>query len=181
MSASTALIVIDAQESFKHRPYFSKTHFADYIKNQQMLIDGATLKIIPIIQIFHVEEEGVFSIASGHVKTLEELQIKPDLIIHKKRHSAFIGTPLTIWLTQKGIKKLIISGIRSEQCCETTTRHGSDLGYDIDYVTEATLTFAMEAKNGKIFSPEEIKEKTELVLSQRFAKIVNVEQALENI
>lgn len=181
MSVDTALIVIDAQESFKHRPYFSKTHFTDYIKNQQKLIDGATLKNIPIIQIFHVEEEGVFSIASGHVKTLEELQIKPDLIIHKMRHSAFIGTPLTIWLTQKGIKKLIISGIRSEQCCETTTRHGSDLGYDIDYVTEATLTFAIEAKNGKIFSPEEIKEKTELVLSQRFAEIVNVEQALENI
>ena len=181
MSTNTALIVIDAQESFKHRPYFSTTHFLDYINNQQNLINGAVAKNIPIIQVFHIEQDGVFSLESGYVRALEELNISPDLTIHKTRHSAFAGTQLAIWLTQNGINKLIISGIRSEQCCETTTRHGSDLGYEIDYVTEATLTFAMSTKSGKMFSPEEIKEKTELVLSQRFAKIVNVEQALENI
>jgi nicotinamidase-related amidase len=77
-----------------------------------------------------------------------------------------------------GIRRLIISGIRTEQCCETTTRHSSDMGYEVNYVTEATLTFPMTDRRGKYWSPEEIKARTELVLDDRFARIVTVEQAL---
>ncbi|MFX8988280.1 hypothetical protein ABTN23_19565, partial [Acinetobacter baumannii] len=68
--------------------------------------------------------------------------------------------------------------IRSEQCCETTTRHASDLGYAVDYVTEATLTFAMTDRKGRRWSAAEIQARTELVLEDRFARIVTVEQAL---
>jgi nicotinamidase-related amidase len=76
------------------------------------------------------------------------------------------------------IQRLIISGIRTEQCCETTTRHASDSGYQVDYVTEATLTFPMTDHRGRTWSPEEIKERTELVLHDRFARIVTVVDAL---
>ena len=61
------------------------------------------------------------------------------------------------------IRRLIVSGIRTEQCCETTTRHASDIGYKVDYVTEATLAFAMTDRRGRVWSPQEIKERTELV------------------
>jgi nicotinamidase-related amidase len=80
---------------------------------------------------------------------------------------------------QHGIRRVIVSGIRTEQCCETTTtRHASDIGYDVDYVTEATLTFAMTDRHGRSWSPEEIAARTELVLDGRFARIVTVEEAL---
>jgi nicotinamidase-related amidase len=79
---------------------------------------------------------------------------------------------------QHGIRRLIISGIRSEQCCETATRHSSDIGYEVNYATEATLTFPMTDRRGKHWSPEEIKTRTELVLDDRFARIVTVEEAL---
>jgi hypothetical protein len=36
-----------------------------------------------------------------------------------------------------------VCGIRSEQCVETTTRIGSDLGYRMTYVVDATATFPM--------------------------------------
>uniref|UniRef100_UPI0013D5342D isochorismatase family protein n=2 Tax=Pseudomonadota TaxID=1224 RepID=UPI0013D5342D len=65
------------------------------------------------------------------------------VVFHKARHSALVGSGLDVWLTENGIRKLLVSGIRTEQCCETTTRHASDLGYTVDYVSEATLTFAM--------------------------------------
>ena len=80
---------------------------------------------------------------------------------------------------QNGIRGLIVSGVRTEQCCETTTRHASDIGYNVDYVTEATFTFAMTDRRGRVWSPQEIKEHTELVLEDRFARIVTVEEALE--
>ena len=70
--------------------------------------------------------------------TLNGLSFTPAATFHKRSHSALIGSGLDVWLTQHGIGRVITSGIRSEQCCETTTRHASDLGYRVDYVTEAT-------------------------------------------
>ena len=72
---------------------------------------------------------------------------------------------------------MIVSGIRTEQCCETTARHASDSGYSVDYVTNATLTFSMTDRHGRKWSPKEIKERTELVLDGRFARIVSVQEA----
>jgi nicotinamidase-related amidase len=143
------------------------------------LIDGARAQGISVVQIFHVEEEGVFSLSSGHVKTVTGLSITPDAVFHKRSHSALVGSGLDVWLIQNGIRRLIVSGIRTEQCCETTTRHASDIGYNVDYVTEATLTFAMTDRRGRVWSPQELKERTELVLEDRFARIVTVEEVLE--
>lgn len=61
MSADTALLVIDAQESFRHRPYFREEGVSLYIDRQQALIDGAKAGGIPVVQIFHVEDVGAFS------------------------------------------------------------------------------------------------------------------------
>lgn len=174
----TALLVIDAQESFRHSPYFLAEGFDTYIARQQALIDGAKAAGIPVVQIFHVDPEGAFSEASGYVKTLSDLNLAPDAIFRKTRHSALIGSGLDVWLIANGIHNLIVSGIRTEQCCETTTRHASDLGYNVDYVAEATLTFPMTDANGREWSAAEIRARTELVLAGRFARITNVEGAL---
>ncbi len=72
-----------------------------------------------------------------------------------------------------------MSGIRTEQCCETTTRHASDLGWEVDYVTDATLTFDMAQPDGTPLSAADIKARTATVLAGRFATICNVAQALE--
>jgi len=71
-----------------------------------------------------------------------------------------------------------VSGVRTEQCCETTTRHASDRGWAVDFVTKATLTFAMTGADGRRHSPADIKARTELVLAGRFARIATVEEAL---
>jgi nicotinamidase-related amidase len=178
MSAKTALLVIDVQESFRQRPYFREDALPAFIERQQALIDGAKAAGIPVVQIFHVEETGVFSEASGFVTPLKPLRIVPDAVFRKRRHSALVGSGLDVWLTENGIGRIIVSGIRTEQCCETTTRHASDLGYTVDYVGEATLTFAMTDANGREWSAAEIRARTELVLDGRFARIATVEQAL---
>jgi nicotinamidase-related amidase len=174
----TALIVIDAQESFRQRESWNESEAAPFIERLQSLVDGAKKAGIAVAQIFHVDPTGPFALASGFVKTLAPLSIAPDAIVHKHRHSAFVGSPLGVWLTERGIRRLLISGIRTEQCCETTTRHASDLGYAVDFVSEATLTFAMTDREGRSWSGAEIKARTELVLDGRFARVVTVEQAL---
>jgi nicotinamidase-related amidase len=180
-SSHTALLVIDVQESFRHTPYFEESGLAAYLEKQQTLIDGAKAAGIPVVQIFHVDGDRAFAEESGYIRPLEGVRIAPDVTFHKNRHSAFAGTGLDIWLTQKGINRLIVSGIRTEQCCETTTRHASDLGYTVDYVTEATLSFPMTHASGTVFSADDIRTRTELVLAGRFARIATVDDVLETV
>jgi nicotinamidase-related amidase len=177
-TSSTALLLVDAQESFRHRPYWNARDAARFTERMQALIDGAVARGIPVVQILHVEDSGVFSLESGHVKTLSPIAITPDAIFHKRSHSALVGSGLDVWLTQRGIRRVIVSGIRTEQCCETTARHASDIGYQVDYVTEATLTFDSTDRHGRVWTPQEITERTELALDGRFARIVTVDEAL---
>lgn len=179
MSApDTALIVIDVQESFRNRPYWLEEGVPAFIERQQALIDGAKAASIPIVQIFHVEEQGPFAEASGLVVALAPIALVPSAVFRKRRHSALVGSGLDVWLTRNGIRRVIISGIRTEQCCETTTRHASDLGYAVDFVAEATLTFPMTDATVREWSAAEIRARTELVLAGRFARIATVEEAL---
>jgi hypothetical protein len=64
-----------------------------------------------------------------------------------------------------------------EQCCETSARVAADLGYAVDFVTEATVTFPIPNPDapGEELGVEAIRERTEYVLRRRFATIQTVE------
>lgn len=182
----TCLIVIDAQESFRQRPYFTERDLPAYIAAQNALIKGCVAQGIPIVRIFHVDgpktAANPFALESGQVKPLDELNaLEAAATFHKNRHSALVGTGLDVWLTQNGMGRLIISGIRTEQCCETTARHASDLGFTVDYVLDATMTWDMRHLDGSLLAADAIKARTAAVLGGRFATICSAEQALATI
>jgi nicotinamidase-related amidase len=175
---TTALLVIDVQESFRHRPGFDPGAVADFLPAQNALIEAANEAGVPIVRVFHVADEGVFAPESGCVVPLTGLaEFRPALEVRKRRHSALAGTDLGAWLTERGIRRVVISGMRTEQCCETTARAASDAGFEVVFVTEATLTFAMRHAGGRTYTPEEIRERTELVLAGRFAAISSAAEA----
>jgi nicotinamidase-related amidase len=179
---SEALLVIDVQESFRHTAYWREDDLTSYLAAQNRLIAGARAASIPVVRVFHVEHDGgPFSKDSNYVIPLTGSDSYADHIVEKQVHSALVGTGLVDWFRARGVDQLIISGIRTEQCCETTTRQASDLGFKVDYVTEATLTFPMRHANGRLFAPDEIKEKTELVLADRFARICTVDDVLSRL
>jgi nicotinamidase-related amidase len=182
-----ALIVIDVQESFRRRPYFREQDLPAFLRNVQSLIDRCQSRGIPIVQVFHEEPgddaDNPFTAASGCVRAMHELALRPEAVFHKSVHSAMFartaeGTTLEEWLRQRGVGRLLITGIRTEQCCETTTRHASDLGFSVRYVTDATLTFPMRTRAGREVSVAEIQERTEMVLDGRFAQVVTSAAAL---
>lgn len=181
-----ALIVIDVQESFRTRPYFNAEELPAFLRNVQSLINRCVARAIPIVQVFHCESGDAanpFALASGQVRAMPELALRADVVVHKSVHSALFGRTadgrtLEDWLRSQGIEELLITGIRTEQCCETTARHASDLGFKVRYVTDATLTFPMHTRGGRAVSPAELRERTEMVLDQRFADIVSTAGAL---
>lgn len=178
MSRHTALLVIDVQESFRHRPYFSDEELPAFFDRCKTLVDGFTAAGLPVVRVLHVEGEGPFSKASGFVEPMRELAFEPAATFEKNVHSALVGTGLQGWLTSRGVSRLVVAGIRTEQCCETTARHASDLGFEVDYAAEATLTFPMTTRVGRVVAAAEIRERTELVLAGRFARIVTAGEAI---
>lgn len=177
-----ALLVIDVQDSFLQRDYWDETALPPFRQHVLTLIAGARVVGIPVVYVLHEDGDGPFAAASGFVRPMDWLPANPDAIFIKHVHNAMLDSGLQPWLAERGIGKLLVSGIRTEQCCETTTRVASDLGFAVDFVSEATLTFAMRHPlSGKLFSADEIREKTELVLAGRFADIVTVEQALARL
>ncbi|MCG7561366.1 isochorismatase family protein [Pseudoalteromonas sp. McH1-42] len=170
-----ALLVIDTQDSFYHTPYWSVRDIPDFQHNLTQLIGAFQRNQWKVVKILHSREDvadSPFNPASGFVKPMAFLDTQFDKTFYKSVHNAFTDTGLATWLKRAKIDCVVISGIRTEQCCETTARIASDLGFDVEFVTDATLTFDMQHQpSGKQFSAQAIKTRTELVLAERFATV----------
>ncbi len=180
----TAILMIDVQQSFAVRPYWTAKDVPDFLTQCNALASGAAKRGVPLVRIFHTdgprEASNAFAPESGLIRPLDGLApFDAAVTFEKHRHSALVGTGLSVWLREQGIRRLIVAGIRTEQCCETTTRHASDEGFEVDYVTPATLTFDMTTPSGQLLTAAQIRERTETVLAGRFATLVDVPQALQ--
>lgn len=180
---NTALILIDVQESFRKRPYWVEENAQPFLTECNALVAGCLDRKIPVVRILHsdgpAEASNPFAVESGHVRPLSGLSsFNHSAQFLKHRHSALVGTGLSVWLHENQIHRLIVAGIRTEQCVETTARHASDEGWKVDYCADATLTFDMQHLDGSVLRASDIVARTTAVLSGRFATICTVEQAL---
>ncbi|MGI5488040.1 cysteine hydrolase family protein [Microtetraspora malaysiensis] len=168
-----ALIVIDVQESFRARPLWEQIANPKIADPVNRLVRLARANGDLVVWVLHTEPGSgdVFDPALGHVRLLDELdQPQPgEPVLRKTSHNAFTTTNLQQLLTEAGVRELLVCGIRTEQCVETTTRVGSDLGYRMVFVTDATTTNPI----GEL-GADAIIERTEAVLRDRFARIATV-------
>ena len=179
----TALLLIDVQESFRHRPYWVENDARGFLAHCNDLVAGCLAQKVPVLRVLHsdgaAEASNPFALESGHVRPLDGLMpFAHSAQFVKHRHSALVGTGLSVWLHTHQIHRLIVAGIRTEQCCETTTRHASDEGWQVDYCADATLTFDMQHLDGSVLRASDIMARTTAVLTGRFASICTVQQAL---
>jgi nicotinamidase-related amidase len=72
------------------------------------------------------------------------------------------------------VRRLAITGIQLEQCCETTARVAADLGYAVDFVDDATDTFPIANPDvaGEELGTDAVIERTVYALRRRFARNV---------
>ncbi|WP_199550484.1 cysteine hydrolase family protein [Streptomyces sp. N35] len=170
---SRALIVIDVQESFRARPLWDEIGNPRIAEPVNRLVRAARAAGDRVFWVLHTDPGtgGVFDPAEGHVRLLAELErpAEGEPVLYKTSHNAFTTTNLQQLLTEAGVTELWVCGIRAEQCVETTTRLGSDLGYRMVFVKDAVTT---DTATG--FRPEELIARTEAVLRDRFARIAEV-------
>jgi nicotinamidase-related amidase len=189
---STALLVVDVQESFRQQPVWSLTANPDVATDVGRLVDHARATGETVIWVLHTEPGtgNLFDPARGYVRPIDGLEPRPDeKVVTKTSHNAFTTTNLQQLLTERGIRELVICGIRTEQCCETTARVASDLGYTVTFVIDATttnpiahrdapkdLTPAQLVEDPRTLGTTEILARTEYALAGRFATIRTVDE-----
>jgi nicotinamidase-related amidase len=192
-----ALLVIDVQESFRARRSWDLINHPDIAERCDRLVSAARDAGDLVIWVLHTEpgSGGVFDPASGQVRLLEPLQpAEGEPVLTKTSHNAFTTTNLQQILTSHGIGEIVISGIRTEQCCETTARVGSDLGYQVVFVSDATATQPLAAPglsldrdfdqvvgDPRTLSAEAVVERTVYALAGRFATIKTLDQLVAGV
>lgn len=180
-ASDTALLVIDVQESFRQRPIWAEVSDPDIVAHVDELIAQARDLGHDVVWVLHSEpgSGSVFDPAQGHVRVVEGLAPRPgEAVFTKTSRNAFTTTGLGQHLQQRGIRNIVVSGIQTEQCCETTARVGADLGYDVTFVTEATATFPITRPDtGEVLPTDAVIERTEFALAGRFARIATRETA----
>ncbi len=72
-------------------------------------------------------------------------------------NSAFHGTPdLHRWLRERQLAGVVIAGITTNHCCETTARVGGNLGYQVLFALDATHPFDRRSPGGRLGSADEL-------------------------
>ncbi|MEV4756117.1 isochorismatase family protein [Micromonospora sp. NPDC049559] len=187
---SSALIVIDVQESFHRRELWSANSNPDLVDQVNRLVGAARAADDLVVWVLHSEpgSGGPFDPAHGGVRLMDGLQAhEGEPTLTKTSHNAFTTTNLQQLLTVRGIRRLAVCGIRTEQCCETTARIASDLGFEVDFVTDATATNPIPHRDApadrtvaeiladpRTLGTDEIIARTEYALAGRFATIRTV-------
>lgn len=185
-----ALLVIDVQESFRQRPLWQAISNPQIAHGVARLVDGARASGTLVVWVLHAEpgSGGPFDPASGHVRLMAPLTpLEGEPVLTKTSHNAFTTTSLQQLLTQRGVTEIVVCGIRTEQCCETTARLASDLGYQVTFVSEATATnpiahpgapagqtVAELLADPRTLPASAVIERTEYALVGRFAAIATI-------
>jgi nicotinamidase-related amidase len=169
------LILIDLQQGFSD-PSWGKRNNPDAEDNIGRLVDAWTLAARPIVRVRHAStrpDSPLRPDAPGHAFHPVVADVVPALEITKSVHSAFLGTPdLHAWLAACGARQLVVTGIQTNRCCETTARMGGDLGYDVLFVLDATHTFEEVAPDGAVVTGDMFAAVTAANIEGNFGRVV---------
>lgn len=73
-----------------------------------------------------------------------------ELVVPKRRYSAFTGTDMDLLLRARGIRTVIATGVSTNVCVETTTRAAFELGYYVCVPPDATGSWSEELHHGSL-------------------------------
>lgn len=190
----TALLAIDLQQSFTALPLWQAVSDPNIADRVRALVDTARSRGDHVIWVLHSEPGtgGAFDPECGQLELLPGLEpLANEPVLTKTSRNAFTTTRLQQLLTELGVHRLQVCGIQTEQCCETTARLANDLGYDVDFVIDATATFPIPHRDSdpdvpyaevlrdpRTLTTTSIIERTEYALAGRFARIVTVDEVV---
>ncbi|MFP3870369.1 MAG: isochorismatase family protein [Syntrophobacteria bacterium] len=142
----TALLVIDMQHYFRALA-------ATVLVNVLSLLRVCRTEGVPVFFTRHGHHDpaadggmlgrwwgDLIVYGSPEWQLFEELGAEGEAIVDKNRYSAFHDTGLDETLRNSGVEELIICGVLTNCCCETTAREAFVRDYRVFFVADATAT-----------------------------------------
>jgi ureidoacrylate peracid hydrolase len=125
----------------------------------------------------HNMEPGGIKAGSDAVKLSPRLHVAPeDVVLIKPRYGAFTGTDLDLILRAKGIDTVIIGGIATNVCCDTTAREANMRDYKVFFLSDGTGNRGLAN-----LTPDQVKAATLATLEFAFAQVLTVDAMIEKI
>ena len=178
-----ALLVIDVQNE-----YFTGKLPVCYPKNTLpnilSLIDTAKTHNIPVVMIQHTllskNATAFLSQTNGWELHESVKEIEVEHYVEKNYPSAFVGTDLQEWLEKNNIDTVVISGYMTQFCCDTTAKYAMHLGYNVEFMSDATATLGFENNVGKV-SAEELHRAILVHQAARFSYVLSTKEWMQGI
>ena len=165
-----ALLLIDIQNIYftpgqllLHKP-------KEAAKNASRVLEKFRMEKKTVIHVQHNFAE--FSDIHNLVKPLEG-----EKIIHKDYPSSFLETDLQEYLQELGITHLVVAGMMSHICVDTTVRACQDYGYEVIVIDDACTTMPLKYDKRKI-DAETVHAVYMASLNNMFAKVMKLEDYL---
>jgi nicotinamidase-related amidase len=135
-----ALLIIDVQRGLCVGKY-SAFDIDRVIERINVVSRKARTAQTPVIVIQHEANDGLLDCESDGWQLADGLEVHPtDVFLRKKATDSFHQTELHFVLQQMGVTSLIVCGLQSEFCVDTTTRRALALGYPVDLVADGHST-----------------------------------------
>lgn len=146
--SKAVLVLVDVQQGFRDSGW-GRSHNLDIAHGNIMSLGNVwTSRHLPMVKVRHdgVHPDSTLRVGSsgnGFMAGIRDL--REDLLVTKTVNSSFLGTPdLGQWLRSNGLQTIVVVGIQTNLCVETTARMGGNLGFDVIVPLDATATFDLE-------------------------------------
>ena len=173
---NTILLIVDVQTFLiSHNPH-NKT---EVIANIKKLLDAARNSSIEVVYVRHDDGKGS-PLEYGSDGWQIYSEVAPaviERIFDKKFSSSFRQTGLREYLDAKGIKNIILVGMQTDYCVDTTCRVAFEFGYRVIIPAGSTTTFS----NSLATAENIIKYYETKLWNGRFAEVVSIDEALSMI
>lgn len=183
---NVALIVIDMQQGFYDAAWGPTTNYPECEKNVDRLVAEWSTRRMPLVVVRHDSRNPtspLFTDGDGN-NLLESIQdAAADLLVTKTVNSSFYGSPdLAQWLRGRAITRIVICGIQTNLCVETTARMGGNLGFEVLVPLDATRTFDLAGPDGTVISASTLMQVTATNLhGDGFAQVVSTQDVLDSV
>ncbi|MEV5434171.1 cysteine hydrolase family protein [Streptomyces sp. NPDC052701] len=190
IAENAALVVVDVQKGFEEVDFWGPRNNPGADDNIAWLIDVWQGTGRPVVFVRHdsVLPESPLRPGyegNGFKEYVERRRGKgaagAELLVTKSVNSAFYGAPdLDAWLRARGIAQVVLAGIQTNMCVETTARMGGNLGYDVVVAFDATHTFDLEGPFGWRRSADEVAQASAVSLhGGGFARVVTAKEVVD--
>lgn len=163
LSPDAALVVIDVQQGFLDLDHWGPRDNPAAEANTGALVGAWQASGRPVVLVQHASRTSppLFAGTPGFALQDVVADVEPALLVQKSVNSAFYGTPdLAAWLDAAGIRQVVLCGIQTNQCVETTARMAGNLGYDVLVPLDACHTFDLAGPDGTVLAATDLARAT---------------------